>query len=137
MMGMGMVMSPEDQKKVAEKVEARKQQVRESLIAAGIEPQEDACGCGHDHEHDHHDEEEEDALPEIDEELVLTYIRTRQEAIDKARRKARSLKADVTHLENQLKVSENKVKALQNALAKTREELKALKEAQAQAAPEA
>ena len=131
---MGMVLSPEDQKKVAEKVAARKKEVEESLRAAGIEPQVEDHSH---HHHDHDEDEEEEALPEIDEELVLTYIRTRQEAIDKARRKARSLKADVAHLENQLKVSENKVKALQNALAKTREELKALKEAQAAAAPEA
>ena len=65
--------------------------------------------------------------------MVLDYITSRQKAVDDARAEARRLKAEVRHLESQLSISNNKVKALQNALAAIRAEKKALEEVSAQA----
>ncbi|MBM7000720.1 hypothetical protein I3I95_11450 [bacterium] len=66
----------------------------------------------------------DDARPEVDEEAVLRYIRSRKEVADAARAEARSAQARCEHLEHQLEISERKVQALRTALAQVREELK-------------
>ena len=130
---MGMPLSPEMQAMVNEKVvECRAQ------VAASLEKTPEELGVSeyerHAHAHGVHEEsggaEGEEAVPEpeVDEEAVLAFIRTRQETIDRLRAQVRSLEARCEHLEHKLALSEKKGDALRDALAKMRAELKGAKE---------
>lgn len=123
---MGMPLSPEERKALDEKVVARKAAVAESLAAHGIS--HDSC-ADHGHGHVPVAPVEVGEAGDIDEEAVLRYIRTRQEAIDKLRAQVRSLDGRIRHLESQLALSEKKNAALRDALAKARESLKAAQDA--------
>ena len=119
---MGIPLPPEQRKAIDEKVAARKAKVAESLAAQGIEPDAHAS---HVHEHVPVEPVQVEEAEGVDEEVVLRYIRTRQEAIDKLRAQVRSLDGRIRHLESQLALSEKKNAALRDALAKARESLKA------------
>ena len=131
---MGMPLSPEMQAMVNEKVAERRAKVAASL---GKTPEELGASEheGHAHAHGAHEQsggaegEEVAPEPEVDEEAVLAFIRTRQETIDRLRAQVRSLEARCEHLEHQLALSEKKGDALRDALAKMRAELKAAKAA--------
>ena len=126
---MGMPLSPEMQAMVNEKVAERRAKVAASL---GKTPEE--LGTSEHECHAPAQEAHEPAgaegvqtapEPEVDEEAVLAFIRTRQETIDRLRAQVRSLEARCEHLERQLALSEKKGDALRDALAKMRAELKA------------
>ena len=125
---MGMPLSPEMQAMVNEKVAERRAKVAASL---GKTPEE--LGTSEHECHAPAQEAHEPAgaegvqtapEPEVDEEAVLAFIRTRQETIDRLRAQVRSLEARCEHLERQLALSEKKGDALRDALAKMRAELK-------------
>lgn len=123
---MGMPLSPEERKALDDKIVARKAAVAESLAAHGIS--HDSC-AGHGYDHVPVTPVEVEGAGDIDEEAVLRYIRTRQEAIDKLRAQVRNLDGRIRHLESQLALSEKKNAALRDALAKARESLKAAQDA--------
>lgn len=121
---MGPTLTPEEQKAVSEKIAARKAAVAASLGKTVEEYERDqhnaVCGCDHDEHAD--DVVEEDCG--VDEEAVLTYIRTRQQTIDKLRARVRVLESQVKHAEVQRDLAEKKCAALRDALAKMREQAK-------------
>ena len=117
---MGMPLSAEERKQVEEKVAARRAAVAQSL-GKSVEELETV----HVHKPEHAPDIEDEVAPDIDEEAVLTYLRTRQEIIDKQRSRIRSLESQVAHLQNQRDLAEKKVAALRDALAKMREAARA------------
>lgn len=144
------IVSPEERKRIDEAVAARKATVAASLGKSVEELDRshhahhdhhdhgESEGDGHDHCHGEHahccdnDPTDETAgnSPEVDEEAVLAFIRTRQETIERQRAKIKSLEARVRHVESQRDLAEKKNTALRDALAKMREEIKELKSAQ-------
>ncbi len=126
---MGMPMTPQQRQKVAEKVTARKTEVAASM-GLTLEEFEEQQHPKHDDDHEDHDHESLEVNPEdisgVDEEAVLSFIRTRQEIIDLQNTRIRTLQAQIRHLTAQCEVSDKKVATLRDALTKTRTELKAL-----------
>lgn len=130
---MGPVMTPEQHKAVSEKIAERKAAVAASLgkTLEEFERDQRAMAAGGAADHDHAAAEKPaagEAAAEddcgVDEEAVLTYIRTRQQTIDDLRRRVRTLEAQVKHVESQRDLAEKKCAALRDALAKVREQAK-------------
>lgn len=121
-MGMGAGMSPEALKQMQERAAQRRAQAAEASRADATVKTAEAAGS---HGGGAPSAAVDDAQPEVDEEAVLRYIRSRKEVADAARAEARSAQARCEHLEHQLEISERKVQALRTALAQVREELKA------------
>ncbi len=143
MFGMGAGLTPEQQKLLDERkaehdanLKAFREAQRLRDIELGIvDPDEDgdededadnageaAHNHGHDHEHGHGTPAPDEPLDDfgIDEEAILKYFRTRNEAVEEARRRVRALEAQNQHLTSQLKIANDKVKALQKAIARMR-----------------
>lgn len=113
---MGVPMSAEEHKAISEKVAARKEAVARSLGKTV----EELDSCSHVHHAEHAPDIEAEGADEVDEEAVLTYLRTRQEVISKQRSRIRSLESEVAHLKNERDLAEKKITALREALAKMR-----------------
>lgn len=123
---MGVPMTPEQRQQMSEKIAARKKVVAASMGKTVEEFDRDARERFAVHR-DRDDEaaeqiepDEGDGLPEVDEEAVLAFIRTRQEIIEKQRARIKALEGKVEHLAFQRDLAEKKNAALRDALAKMR-----------------
>lgn len=128
---MGVPMTPEQRQQINEKIAARKEVVTASMGKTVEEFDRDARErfrtSSHDDEAEASDQaapeeaaEGGDGEPEVDEEAVLTFIRTRQEVIEKQRARIKALEGKVEHLTFQRDLAEKKNAALRDALAKMR-----------------
>lgn len=127
---MGVPMTPEQRREISEKIAARKEVVaaslgktveefdrdaRERFAVRGARDGESAA------EPERPASEGEDAgAPEVDEEAVLAFIRTRQEVIERQRARIKALEGQIEHLTFQRDLAEKKNAALRDALAKMR-----------------
>lgn len=127
---MGVPMTPEQRQQINEKVAERKATVAASLgktveefdrdvrerFRVGVHGGDEADGQGSTGEQD----AVGDGLPEVDEEAVLAFIRTRQEVIERQRARIKALEGQVEHLTFQCNLAEKKNTALRDALVKMR-----------------
>lgn len=118
---MGVPLSDEERKRVDEKVAERREAVARSLGKTV----EELDAATHVHHAEHAPDIEPEDAPDIDEEAVLAFFRTRQEVIGKQRARIRALESEVAHLKNQREMDAKKITALRDALAKMREAAKA------------
>lgn len=127
---MGVPMTPEQRQQINEKIAARKEVVAASLGKTVEEFDRDArerFAVRHEHDGEAVGQadpeaqgEEGGGAPEVDEEAVLTFIRTRQEVIERQRARIKALEGKVEHLTFQRDLAEKKNAALRDALAKMR-----------------
>lgn len=110
---MGMPLSAEEHKRIGEKIAARREAVARSLGKTA-----DELGCAHGVASVHAPAVEPEDVPDVDEEAVLAYLRSRQGIIDKQRARIRALESQVAHLEAERDLAQKKVATLRDALAK-------------------